>query len=103
MPNFSGKTRILQDYGLHSGISDLISNTHIAMGEVAAIFGETSRVGDQEGVDEFNRIATQRNTIANTRQFEFYVSGDVPGNQGHFHIIPKEDEELALSPQTLAK
>jgi len=97
MPNLGGKTRIIQDYGLNSGISDLISNTHIAIGEVAAIFGEMSTVGDQEDVDEFDRIATQHNTTANTRQFEFYVNGNIPGNQGHFHIIPKEDAELALS------
>jgi len=87
MPNLGSKTRIIQDYGLNSGISDLISNTHIAIGEVAAIFGETSTVGDQQDVDEFDRIATQHNTTANARQFEFYVSGDIPGNQGHFHII----------------
>ena len=97
MPNLGGKTRIIQDYGLNSGISDLISNTHIAMGEVTAIFGETSTVGDLEDVDEFNCIAIQHNTTVNTRQFEFYVSGDVPGNQGHFHIIPKEDAKMALS------
>jgi len=75
MPNLGGKTRIIQDCGLNSGISDLISNTHIAMGEVAAIFGATSTVGDQEDVEKFNRIATQHNTTANIRQFEFYVSG----------------------------
>jgi len=97
LPNLGSKTRIIQDYGLNSGISDLISNTHIAVGEVAAIFGETSTVGDQDDVDEFDRIATQHNTTANTRQFEFYVSGNTQGNQGRFHIIPKEDAELALS------
>jgi len=73
LPNLGSKTRIIQDYGLNSGISDLISNTHIAVGEVAAIFGETSTVGDQDDVDEFDRIATQHNTTANTRQFEFYI------------------------------
>ena len=93
MPNLGGKNRII----LNSGISDLISNTHIVIGEVAVIFGETSTVGDQQDVDEFDRIATQHNTTANTRQFEFCVSGDIPGNQGHFHIIPKEEAELVLS------
>ena len=97
MPNLGGKTRIIQDYGLNSGKSDLISITRIAIGEVAAIFGETSTVGDQEEADEFDRIATQHITTANTRQFDFYVSGNIPGNQGHFHIIPKEDTKFALS------
>ena len=97
MPNLGGKTRIIQDYGLNSGISDLITNTRIAIGEVAAIVGETSTIGDQEAADEFDRIATQHITTANTRQFDFYVSGNIPGNQGHFHIIPKEDTEFALS------
>ena len=97
MPNLGGKTRIIQDYGLNSGISDLISNTHIALGQVAAFFGETSTVGDQDEVDEFDRIATQHNMTANARQFECYVSGNTPGNQGCFHIIPQEDAELALS------
>jgi hypothetical protein len=35
--------------------------------------------------------------MGNAQQFDFYVSGNAPGNQGHFHIIPKEDAELALS------
>jgi len=95
--NLGGKTRIIKDYGLRSGITDIISNTHIAVGEVAAIFGETSTVWDQDDVDEFDRIATQHNTTDNTQQFEFYVSGNTPGNQGRFHIIPKKDAELALS------
>jgi len=30
LPNLDEKTRIIQDYGLHSGIADLISNTHRA-------------------------------------------------------------------------
>jgi len=75
---------------------DLISNPHIAVGEIAAIFGETSSVWDQDDVDEFDGIATQHNKTDNTQQFEFYVSGNTPGNQGRFHIIPKEDAELAL-------
>jgi len=79
LTNLGGKTRIIQDYGLNSGISALISNTHIAVEEVAAIFGETSTVGDQDDVDEFDRIATQHNTTANTRQFEYYVSRHKPG------------------------
>ena len=96
LPNLDGKPRIIQDYGLRIGIVDLISNTKIAAGEIAAIFGETSTIWDQVDVDEFDRIATQHNTIDNTQQFEFYVSGNTPGNQGCFHIIPKEDV-LALS------
>jgi len=52
--NLGGKTKIIQDYGLNSGISDLILNTHITIGEVAAILGETSTVGDQEDVDDFD-------------------------------------------------
>jgi len=92
-----GKTRIVKDYGLRNGKVDLISNTYIAVGEIAAVFGETSTVWDQDDVDEFDRIAIQHNTIGNAQQFEFYVSGNTPGNQGHFHIIPKEDAELALS------
>jgi len=74
LPNLGGKTRILQDYGLRTGTVDLISNTHIAVGEIAAIFGETSTVWDQDDVDEFDRIATQHNTRDNKQQFEFYVS-----------------------------
>jgi len=67
------------------------------MGEIAAVSGETSTVWDQDDVDEFDRIATLQNTLGNAQQFEFYVSGNAPGNQGHFHIIPKEDAKLALS------
>jgi len=63
LPNLGGKTRIIQDYGLRTGIVDLISNTHIAVGEIAAIFGETSTVWDQDDVDEFDRIATHHDTI----------------------------------------
>ena len=91
------QNRIIQDYSLCIGIADLISNTNIAVGEVAVIFGETSTVWDQDDVDEFDRIATQHNTADNTQQFEFYVSGNTPGNQDRFHIIPKKDVELALS------
>ena len=69
---------------------------HIAVGEIAAVFGETSTVGDHNDVDEFDRIATQQNTMDDTQQFQFYVSGNTPGNKGRFHIIPKEDAELAL-------
>jgi len=97
MPNLGGKTRIIQDYGLRIGKVDLISNTHIAIGEIAAVFGETSTVWDQDDVDEFDCIATLQNTMGNAQQFDFYVSGNAPGNQGHFHIIPKVDAELALS------
>jgi len=40
----------------------------------------------------------RRNTDENTGTCpHFYVSGNAPGNQGHFHIIPTEDAELALS------
>jgi len=67
------------------------------MGEIAAVFGETSTVWDQDDVDEFDRIATLRNTLGNAQQFDFYVSRNAPGNQGHFHIIPKEDAKLAQS------
>jgi len=97
MPNFGGKPRIIQDYGLRIGKVDLISNTHIDTGEIAAVFGETSIVWDQEDVDEFDCIATLQNTGGDVQQFEFNVSGNAPGNQGHFHIIPKEDAELPLS------
>jgi len=97
LPNLGRKTRTIQDYGLRIGVVDLISNTHIDVGEIAAIFGETSTVWDHNDVDEFDSISTQQNTIDNTQQFEFYVSGNTPGNQGRFHIIPKEDAELALS------
>jgi len=89
LPNLGGKPRIIQDYGLRIGKVDLISNTHIAVDEIAAVFGETSTVWDHDDVDEFDRIATQHNTIKNTQQFKFYVSGNTPGNQGHFHIIPR--------------
>jgi len=95
--NLGGKTRIIQDYSLRIGVVDLISNTHIAIGEIVAVFGETSTVWNHNDVGEFDRIATQQNTIDNTQQFEFYSSGNTSGNQGHFHIIPKEDAELALS------
>jgi len=97
MPNFLEKTRSIQDYGLRSGKVDLISITHIATGEIAAVFGGTSMVWDQEDVDEFDCITTLHNTGGNAQQFEFYVSGNAPGNQGHFHNIPKEDAALALS------
>jgi len=70
---------------------------HIAVGRVAAIFGETSTLGDQDDADKFDHIATQYDSTVNTRQLEFYESGNTPGNQGRFHIIPKEDAELALS------
>ena len=75
----------------------LISNTYTTVGEIAAVFGETSTVWDQDDVDEFDCIAIEHNTIENAQQFDFYVSRNTPGNQGHFHIIPKEDAELALS------
>jgi len=94
--NLGGKPRIIQEYGLRIGVVDLISNTHIAVGEIAVVYGETSTVWDHKDIDEFDRIATQQNTIHNTQQFEFYVSGNTPGNQGRFHIIPKEDAKLAL-------
>jgi len=97
MPNLGEKTRIIQDYGLRIGKIDLISNAYIAIGEIAAVFGETSTVWDQDNVDEFDRIATLQNTLGNAQQFDFYVSGNAPENQGHFQIIPKEDAELALS------
>jgi len=97
LPNLGGKPKIIQDYGLRIGVVDLKSNTHIAVGEIAAVFGETSAVWDHNDVDEFDHIAAQQNTIENTQQFTFYVSGSTPGNQGRFHIIPKEDAELALS------
>ena len=97
MPNLSDKTRIIQDYGLRIGKVDFISNTHIATSEIAAVFGEMSTVWDQDDVDEFDCIATLQNTGKNVQQFDFYVSGNAPGNQGHFHIIPKEEAELALS------
>jgi len=97
LPNLGGKTRIIQDYGFRIAVVDLKSNTHIAVGEIAAVFGETSAVWDHNDVDEFDHIAAQQNTIENTQQFTFYVSGSTPGNQGRFHIIPKEDAELALS------
>ena len=71
MPNLGEKNRIIQDYGLRIGKVDLISNTYIAVGEIAAVFGETSTVLDQDDVDELDRIATQQNTIGNTQQFDF--------------------------------
>jgi len=76
MPNLGEKTRIIQDYGLRIGKVDLISNTYIAIGEIAAVFGETSTVWDQDDVDEFDRIATLQNTTGNAQQFDFYVSGN---------------------------
>ena len=97
LPNLVEKPRIVKDYCLRNGKVDLISNKYIAAGEIAAVFGETSTVWDQDDVDEFDRIAIQHNTIRNAQQFEFYVSGNTSGNQSHFHIIPKEDAELALS------
>jgi len=97
LPNLGGKTRTIQDYGLRIGVVDLISNTHIAIVEIAAVFGETSTVWDHKDVDEFDRIATQQNTIDNTQQFDFYVSGNTLGNQGRLHIIRKENAGLALS------
>jgi len=71
MPNLGEKNRIIQDYGLRIGKVDLISNTYIAVGEIAAVFGETSTVLDQDDIDELDRIATQQNTIGNTQQFDF--------------------------------
>jgi len=97
MQNLGRKARIIQDYSLRIGVVDLISNTHFTVGEIAVVFGETSTVLDHNNVDEFDRITTHKNTIDNTQQFEFYVNGNTPGNQGRFHIIPKEDAELALS------
>jgi len=98
LQNLDEKKRIFQDYGLRSGIADLILNTHIVVGEVAAIFGETSTVWDQDDVDEFDRIATQHNTTGNTQQFEFYVSRITPGNQGRFHIIPEPALSMTINP-----
>jgi len=89
MPNFPGKPRSIQDYGLRSGKVDLISITHIATGEIAAVFGETSMVWDQEDVDEFDCITTLHNTGGNAQPFEFYLSGNAPGNQSHFLIIQR--------------
>ena len=97
LPSLVGKPRIVKDCGLRNGKADLISNTYIAEGEIAAVFGETSTVWAQDDVDEFDRIVIQHNTKGNAQQFEFYVSGNTPGNQGHFHFIPREDAELALS------
>jgi len=97
MPNPGGKTRIIEDYSLRIGKVDLILNTQIAIGEIATVFRETSTVWDQDDVDEFDRIATQQNTMGIAQQFDLYVSANTPGNQDHFHIIPKEDAELALS------
>jgi len=88
LPSLVEKTRIVKDYGLRNGKANLISNMYIAVGEIAAVFGETSTVWAQDDVDELDRIAIQYNTIGNAQQFEFYVSGDTQGNQGHFHIIP---------------
>ena len=51
MPNLGEKNRIIKDYGLRNGKVDLISNTYIAEGEIAAVFGETSTVWDQDDVD----------------------------------------------------
>jgi len=67
MPNFGEKTSSIQDYGLRSGKVDLISNTHIATSEIAAVFGETSIVWDQEDVDEFDCITTLHNTGGNVQ------------------------------------
>jgi len=75
LQNLGRKPRTIQDYGLRIGVVDLISNTHIAVSEIAAVFGETSTVWDHNDVDEFDRIATQQNTIDDTQQFKFYVSG----------------------------
>jgi len=97
LPNLGGKPSTIQDYGLRIGVVDLISNTHITVGEIAAVFEETSTGWDHNDVDELDRIATQQNTIDNTQQFKFYVSGNTPGNQGRFRIIPMEDAELAIS------
>ena len=97
LPSLVGKSRIVKDYGLRNGNADLISNTYIAKGEIAAVFGETSTIRAQDDVDEFDRIAIQQNTIENAQQFEFYVIGNTPENQCHLHIIPSENAELALS------
>jgi len=51
LPNLGEKNRIIKDYGLRNGKVDLISNTYIAEGEIAAVFGETSTVWDQDDVD----------------------------------------------------
>jgi len=76
LPNLGGITRTIQDYGLRNGVVDLISNTHIALGEITAVIRETSTVWEHNNADEFDRIATQQNTIDNTQQFKFYVSGN---------------------------
>jgi len=69
MPNPGGKTRIIEDYSLRIGKVDLILNTQIAIGEIATVFRETSTVWDQDDVDEFDRIATQQNTMGIAQQF----------------------------------
>jgi len=97
LPSLEGKTKVIKDYGLRNGNAELITNTYIAKGEIAAVFGETSTIWAQDDVEEFDRIATQQNMIENAQQFEFYVSGNTPEYPSQLHIIPCEDAELALS------
>ena len=59
--------------------------------------GETATIWAQDDVHKFERIAIQQNAIVNAvHKFEFYVSGNTPENQGHLHMVPGEDAELAL-------
>jgi len=95
LPSLVGKSRVIKDYGLRNGNAEPISNTYIAKGEIAAVFRETSTIWAQDDVREFDRIATQQNTI-NAQQFDIYASGNTPENQCHLRIIPCEDAELAL-------
>ena len=80
LPSLVEKAGIVKDYGLRNGNADLLLNTYMTKGEIAADFGETSTVWAQDDVDEFDRIAIQLNTIENAQQFEFYVSVKTPRN-----------------------
>jgi len=92
------KSRVVKDYGLRSGNTELISNTCIVEGEFVAVFEETATMWSQDEVLEFERVAVKQNAIeSDVQKFEFFVSGSNPENQCHLHIVPCEDAELVLS------
>ena len=88
------KSRVVKDYGLRSGNTELISNTCIVEGEFVAVFEETATMWSQDEVLEFEK---QNAIESDVQKLEFYVSGSNPENQCHLHIVPCEDAELVLS------
>ena len=63
LPRLAEKSRVIKDYGLRSGNTELISNTCIAKGEIVAVFGKTATIWSQDEVREFERVAVKQNAI----------------------------------------